>query len=308
MFGFISNTISRLYTSLTTTLSRSLSRLFARPNLDEAFYSELEQLLMSSDVGYALSKAIVADLKTSLAALPAASVTPERAHALLKEQLIARLSRSTSVPRAPRALMLIGVNGSGKTTFISKYAALLRGEKKRVLLIAADTFRAAAVEQLTHWAETVGVDIYAGTEKQDPAAVVFDGCKKFVTEGYDHLIIDTAGRLQTRINLLKELEKMSRSALKHIPQTDLALWLTIDTMLGQNGLAQAEEFTRNVPVSGLVLTKCDGTGKGGILFAITEKLQLSICYMTHGENVTDIMPFSAERFVETLLCEPTTPF
>lgn len=302
MFSFVKNAFSRIYTSLTA----SLSRLFSRETIDESFYEELEKLLITSDVGFRLTKNIIAHLKSS--AVPKTG-TPDDV-ALIREALqaylISLLLRTGKTNTEPRAVMLVGVNGSGKTTFISKYAAQLIKKKKRVLVIAADTFRAAAVEQLTVWTSRVGADLFIGSENQDPAAVIFDGCKKFVTDGYDHVIIDTAGRLQTRVNLLKELEKMNRSITRYIPASELAIWLTIDTMLGQNGLAQAEEFATTIPLTALVLTKCDGTGKGGIVFAISEKLSLPISYMTLGEEIENLAPFDAPSFVTSLLSEKTS--
>ncbi|MFA5306460.1 MAG: signal recognition particle-docking protein FtsY, partial [Candidatus Babeliales bacterium] len=207
----------------------------------------------------------------------------------------------TAPETSPRIMLMVGINGSGKTTFVAKYAQLMKQQGKRVLVIAGDTFRAAATEQLSSWVSSLGIALHVGKEGQDPAAVVYDGCKKCLDEKFDALIIDTAGRLQTKTNLMHELEKIKRTISKHFPQEKIATWLSIDAMLGQNSLTQAELFHQVTPLDGIILTKLDGTGKGGIVFAITHKLKIPIIYVTYGERINDIARFDAEKYVHGLL-------
>ena len=202
-----------------------------------------------------------------------------------------------------RILLLVGVNGSGKTSFAAKYAYLLKNNKKKVLLVAGDTFRAAATEQLDEWGRRIGVDVFVGKDSQDPASVVFDACKKFKDEGYDQLVVDTAGRLQTKVNLMKELEKIKKIVQRQLPEEPINTWIAIDAMLGQNSLLQAEAFYQATNINGIVLTKLDGTGKGGIVFAIVEKLKVPIVYVTFGEKVEDTKVFDEQEYVQGLFHE-----
>ncbi len=199
--------------------------------------------------------------------------------------------------------LLVGINGSGKTTFAAKLAHKLSQEGKKVLLIAADTFRAAALEQLTCWAEKTGTDIVLGTPQQDPASVVFQGCEKFKQENFDALIIDTAGRLQTKVNLMKELEKIKKVIHKHLPDAPINTLLTIDAMLGQNSFNQAQLFNESTDVTGVVLTKMDGTGKGGIVFGIAHELNIPVAYISFGEQADQMRLFNAQEYVQELLEE-----
>ncbi len=198
-------------------------------------------------------------------------------------------------------ILFVGVNGSGKTTAIGKLASRLKADGKKVLLAAADTFRAAATEQLAEWAKMVGVDIVTGREGQDPASVVFQAAEKFKNEGYDYLIVDTAGRLQTKVNLMNELAKIKRVIAKILGEDNITILLTVDSMLGQNSLEQAQIFNESANVDGIILTKMDGTGKGGIVFAIVQELKIPIEYITFGENVEAIKSFDAQEYVKELL-------
>jgi fused signal recognition particle receptor len=200
-------------------------------------------------------------------------------------------------------MLMVGVNGSGKTTFLGKLAHRLTQDGKKVLLVAADTFRAAATEQLQVWGEQTGADVFTGRDGQDPASVVFDGCKTFIEGNYDHLLIDTAGRLQTKINLMNELSKIKKIIARHLPDEHIHTWLTIDSMLGQSSMAQAEVFNESTTLDGIVLTKYDGTGKGGILFAISEKLNLPVQYLTFGEQIDKLAAFDRTEYVQALLSE-----
>jgi fused signal recognition particle receptor len=200
-------------------------------------------------------------------------------------------------------MLMVGINGSGKTTFLGKLAHKLVQKDKKVLLVAGDTFRAAATQQLAAWHELTGADLHVGTDKQDPASVIFDACVKFNEGGYDHLLIDTAGRLQTRVNLMNELSKMRRIIDQKILDAQVHTWLTIDSMLGQNSLQQARQFHEATTLTGLVLTKYDGTGKGGILFAISNEFDLPVQYLTFGEQLEQLRAFEKETFVDELLGE-----
>jgi len=199
------------------------------------------------------------------------------------------------------AILFVGINGGGKTTAIAKMANQLKSDGKKVLLAAADTFRAAATEQLEEWAVRVGVDIVIGKEKQDPASVVYQACEKFKNENYDYLIVDTAGRLQTKINLMNELAKLKRVIEKILGADRVTMLLTVDAMLGQNSFEQARIFNESAHLDGIVLTKMDGTGKGGIVFAIVQELKIPVAYITFGENLEAIKRFDAQEYVKDLL-------
>ncbi len=197
--------------------------------------------------------------------------------------------------------LLVGINGSGKTTFVGKLAYYYVLKGKKVLLVAADTFRAAASEQLTQWAKLSNTDIVVGKENQDPASVVFAGIERFKKEHYDILIVDTAGRLHVKVNLMNELAKIKRVITKQLPDKRNNTLLTIDSMLAQKSFEQAKVFKESTDVDGIVLTKMDGTGKGGIVFAISQKLQIPIVYITFGEKIDQLKTFDAQEYVRELL-------
>jgi len=204
---------------------------------------------------------------------------------------------------APRITLIVGVNGTGKTTTVGKLANLLRNEGKQPLICAADTFRAAAVEQLEIWAGRAGVDMVRAREGADPAAVVFDAISSAKAKGRDPVLVDTAGRLHTRVNLMNELEKIKRIAAREVPGAPQEVLLVLDSTVGQNGLAQAREFTNVAGVNGIVLTKLDGTAKGGIAVAIANDLKLPIRYVGVGEGIDDLVPFDANEYVDGLFEE-----
>ena len=219
-------------------------------------------------------------------------------HTILLDILLQLKSPDLSTERV---FLFVGINGSGKTTSIGKLAHHYTQQGKKVLLVAADTFRAAAPEQLNQWALQVGADILIGKEGQDPASLVFQGCEKFKNEQYDILIIDTAGRLQTKINLMHELAKIKRSLSKQLPEESIATLLTIDSMLGQNSFEQAKLFKEATDVNGIILTKMDGTGKGGIVFAIAQELGIPVAFLTFGEQADQLKKFDAQEYVTELL-------
>lgn len=294
MFSFIKNTLQKIYSQFTN----KVSALFTRQTLDEQTLKELELLLISSDAGVKTTRSIIENLKTQYK-----NGTLQKGADLknaLEKELLTILQAKTFTPQCT-IFLLVGINGSGKTTFAGKLAHLLTQQHKKVLLVAADTFRAAAPEQLTRWAERTNSQIMLGKEGQDPASVVFAGCEKFKNEGFDALIIDTAGRLQTKINLMKELEKIRAVVGKQLNNQSICTLLTIDSMLGQNSFEQAKLFHESTQLNGIVLTKMDGTGKGGIVFAISQELGIPIAYITYGEQLENIKSFNAQEYVHELL-------
>jgi len=297
MFGFIKDKIKKIYTSFTS----GVVSIFSRNKLDEQFLQELSVLLLSADTGVTTTNVIINKLREDIK--NSTITTLEEAKVELEKLLIARLQIYQTNYAQPRVLMLVGVNGSGKTTFVAKFANSLKQQGKRVIVVAGDTFRAAATEQLAAWADKIGIRVFIGRENQDPASVIFDACKVFHDEKYDHIIIDTAGRLQSKVNLMRELEKIRKIIEKQLTSEPISTWLTVDAMLGQNSFSQAEIFGTTTQLNGIVLTKLDGTGKGGIVFSITEKLHLPIVYVTFGENLEDLKPFDASEFVAGLLNE-----
>jgi fused signal recognition particle receptor len=219
----------------------------------------------------------------------------------LRSMLTAILKATPQPTSSSRVHLLVGINGSGKTTFAGKLAHFYKKQGKKVLLVAADTFRAAAPEQLTAWAQASDTPLVIGAPNQDPASVVFMGCEKFNKEQFDILIIDTAGRLQTKVNLMNELAKIKRIIQKQLPNETINTLLTIDAMLGQNSFEQAKLFKESTDVTSVVLTKMDGTGKGGIVFSIAQELAIPVAYISFGESNDQLASFNPEQYVEELL-------
>lgn len=297
MFGFIKDKIKKIY----ATVTKQVSALFARNSFDEQFLKELSALLIAADTGVKTTSAIIQRLTDGQE--KQTITTMEQAKHELEAVLGGMLAATDQCNPMPTVVVLVGINGSGKTSFVAKYAHYLQSQGKKTLIVAADTFRAAAVAQLGTWANRLGVEMFQGKEGQDPASVVFDACAYFKANSFDHLIIDTAGRLQTKVNLMKELEKIYRTVTKQLPGVEVCTWLTIDAMLGQNSLAQAEVFYQATKINGLILTKLDGTGKGGIVFAIVSALNVPIVYVTLGEGLDDMKSFDGAEYVKTLLYE-----
>ena len=267
----------------------------------EDFYEELEELLVMSDVGAATAEKVVKGLR---------KMTWERrfrhgdeARAGLVELLTKLLNvgdTGLKLETKPSVILMVGVNGVGKTTTIGKLANQLKGEGKKVLLCAGDTFRAAAAEQLGIWAERSGADIVRHEEGSDPAAVVYDSICAAKARGADVVIIDTAGRLHNKQNLMNELNKIRRIVDRELPEADVETLMVLDATTGQNGLIQAKQFLETSGLTGIVLTKLDGTAKGGIVFAIANELKLPVKYVGVGEGMDDLIPFDATNFVEAL--------
>jgi len=264
----------------------------------------LEELLLEADVGVTATDRIIARLQ-SRRAEPGwvGSLRNELRNELLHVLNSARIP--TSDGSRPRVVMVVGVNGTGKTTTVGKLAKLIHVRGERLLVCAADTFRAGAVEQLSVWAERASVEVIKGADGADPASVVFDAVQAGRARGLDVVLIDTAGRLHTRVNLMGELEKICRVVAREIQGAPHEVLLVIDATVGQNSLVQARQFLEHSAVTGIVLTKLDGTAKGGLAVAIAAELGLPIRYVGVGEGVDDLLPFSAEDYVEGLFTSPT---
>lgn len=272
-------------------------------HVDEDFFEDLEDLLIESDVGYDMAMKISDELRKEVKLQNAKSkqdvsnVIIEKMVDLYEDAGKDENPDLNFAKEGPTVIMFVGVNGAGKTTTIGKMAKRFKDEGKRVLLAAGDTFRAGAVEQLDVWAKRDGVDIVMGPANGDPAAVVFDGVKKAKEENYDILLVDTAGRLQNKVNLMNELAKMKRIMAREIPDAPHEVLLVLDATTGQNALNQAKLFKESTDVSGIVLTKLDGTARGGIVLAIRNELHLPVKYVGLGEKVTDLQKFDASDFV-----------
>lgn len=294
MFSFIKQNLQKIYSSVTS----KLQTIFSRNSFDDETIKELEALLLSADTGIKTTRAIIEHIKEEA---HNGALTDGAAMRAALDRYLTKLLATKKAPLHNNVYLLVGINGSGKTTFAAKLAHFYTMHGKKVLLVAADTFRAAAVEQLATWAQRTNTSLVTGSPQQDPASVVFTGCEAFKKGDYDMLIIDTAGRLQTKTNLMRELEKIKRSIVRNLPDTPITTFMTIDAMLGQNSFDQAKIFQECTPIDGIVLTKIDGTGKGGIVFSITQELNIPIAYLSYGEKVEQLKQFDADEYVKTLL-------
>ena len=266
--------------------------------LDEDFYEDLTDILIMADVGVQTSELAVSRLKEKCQAEKIGN--PEKAREALKGILADILSAEPMKLQSPMVLLIIGVNGVGKTTSIGKLASRMKAMGRRVIICAGDTFRAAAADQLTVWAERADVPIIKHREGADPAAVVFDGIQAAKGRHADVLLVDTAGRLHNKAHLMEELRKISRVVEREFPEAALSALLVIDATTGQNGLSQAKVFSEVANLEGIILTKLDGTAKGGIAIAIRNELGLPVRYIGLGEQLDDMQPFDAKEFVEAL--------
>ena len=270
--------------------------------LDDDFYDELEESLILADLG--VDTALKATDRLRKVIREQHLKEPEEAKTALKEILVDMLSvgeAQLDLSTKPSVILVIGVNGVGKTTTIGKLAAKLTAEGKKVLLVAGDTFRAAAADQLEIWAGRSGADIVRQYEGADPASVVFDGIQAAKSRGVDVILVDTAGRLHNKTNLMNELNKISRIVERELPGAARETLLVLDGTTGQNGLIQAKQFKEIAGVTAIALTKLDGTAKGGIVIAVADALQIPVKFVGVGEQVDDLMPFEARDFVEALL-------
>ena len=266
--------------------------------IDEDFYEELEAILVMADCGMKATTAIIDELRARVAANKVKDA--EVAKEMLKEIMIEQMNIPRPPLRWPMVMLVVGVNGVGKTTTIGKLALRFQDLGRRIILCAGDTFRAAAAEQLTVWAQRARVPIVKHAEGADPAAVVFDGVKSAKAQGADLLIVDTAGRLHNKKNLMDELNKMRRVIDREYPEAEVRCMLVLDATTGQNGLAQARAFKEVCEIGGIILTKLDGTAKGGIALAIRQELEVPVWYIGVGEGIEDLQPFNAKDFIEAL--------
>lgn len=293
--------LDRLKKGLTKTreiLNTDIEDLFkGGKKLDGSTLEQLEEILITADVG-------VQTTMTLIERVSKAKVSDAQGlKAVLKKEILA-LMTSTQQPDKPLAkpniIMIVGVNGVGKTTTIGKLAAKFSSEGKKVLIAAADTFRAAAIEQISIWAERAGVDIVKHKDNADPAAVAFDGVEAAMSRGKDIVIVDTAGRLHTRVNLMEEVKKIRRAIAKRLPDAPHEVLLVLDATTGQNAISQAKQFHEDLGVTGLILTKLDGTAKGGVVVSITNSLNIPLRYIGVGEGIDDLQEFDAAQFVEAM--------
>ena len=274
-------------------------------SVDEEFFEELEELLIMSDVGVQVASNLTEELRYE-AKLENAK-KPEALRRVIIEKLVelyekdGNYNESINFQDGLTVMLFVGVNGVGKTTSIGKLAYRYKQAGKKVMLVAADTFRAGAVAQLAEWGRRVDVPVVTGPEKADPASVVFDGMERAVAEGIDILMIDTAGRLQNKENLMAELEKIGRIIKRVVPEAPHETFLALDASTGQNALVQAKEFSKITPVTGIVLTKIDGTARGGVVLAIREELNIPVKLIGFGEKIDDIGEFNSENFMKGLL-------
>ena len=293
IFGGLSKTRSNM---------AELEELFQGYQPDsEDFYEELEELLVLADVGAATAQRV--DYLMRRATWEKRFRKGDEAREGLIEVLSGLLNvgdAGLKLDTRPSVILMVGVNGVGKTTTIGKLARQLREQGKKVLLCAGDTFRAAAAEQLAVWAERAGAELVRHEEGSDPAAVVYDGVSAAKARGSDVIIIDTAGRLHNKQNLMNELAKIRRIIDRELPEADVETLMVLDATTGQNGLLQAKQFLETAGLTGIVLTKLDGTAKGGIVFAIANELKLPVKYVGVGEGIDDLIPFQAETFVQAL--------
>jgi len=286
-----------------TSLGRGLLGLLSRDHLDEATWEEIEEVLLTADVGVAPTQELVERLRTRVNVL--GTRTPEDVAAMLREELLSLVGtdvdRTLQTTRSdgPAVVLVVGVNGTGKTTTVGKLARVLVADGRTVLLGAADTFRAAAADQLQTWGERVGAPTVRGPEGGDPASVAFDAVRQGADGGYDTVLLDTAGRLQNKVGLMDELGKVKRVVEKHGPVDEVLL--VLDATTGQNGLAQARVFAEVVDVTGIVLTKLDGTAKGGIVVAVQRELGVPVKLVGLGEGPDDLAPFDPAAFVDALI-------
>jgi len=271
--------------------------------IDQATLDDLEAILLSADLGTSTTHEILGKLREKANYKQIKDV--DELKRLLKEEILAILAAVDSQPVSrvdgtPEVILVVGVNGTGKTTTIGKLAQVLRSDGKTVLLCAADTFRAAAIEQLEVWGQRTGTEVIRTKAGGDPAAVLYDALQAASSRHTDYVIVDTAGRLHTKTNLMAELEKMRRTAQRIIPGAPHETLLVMDATTGQNGLQQARQFTQWAGVTGIVLTKLDGTAKGGVVVAISREMRVPVRYVGVGEKIGDLLPFDPKDFVDSL--------
>ena len=287
--------------------SERMNELFAGfRQVDDEFFDDLEETFISSDVGFDMTLALSDAVREEVQRRGARS--GEEVKDVIIEKMVDIYDKGgepdveiNENPDGPTVVLFVGVNGVGKTTTIGKMAYQLKQDGKKVLLAAGDTFRAGAIEQLEEWARRIDVPIVTGKAQGDPVSVAFDAAKTAREGGYDYLLVDTAGRLQTKINLMNELDKMKRILTRELPGSPHEILLVLDATTGQNALVQAKEFDKTVDIDGIVLTKLDGTAKGGVIFAIRYEMDIPVKFIGLGEKVDDLQVFDAEKFIYQLI-------
>lgn len=279
-------------------ISKKFYEVFAGRKLDDDFYDDLESALISVDVGVTAAENIVEELRS--ACFEQRVTSTDEAKNLLKTIMTAQIDYDVAEYEYPLIILVAGVNGVGKTTAIGKLAKYFKSQGKSVMLAAADTFRAAAAEQLTVWAERSGVRIVKQDEGADPAAVVFDALASAKAKNYDAILVDTAGRLHNKKNLMNELGKINRVIEREYPDADFRTYIVLDATTGQNAVAQVNTFNELLDIDGIILNKLDGTAKGGVVFAISAEEELPVVFVGVGEGIDDLLPFSASEFIEEL--------
>ncbi len=297
MFHFLKKIVSP-FSKIKTALGQKIRSLFSQP-LDQETLDRLEQLFYEADLGAKNAAVLVETLKAHAKKNP----DPNSFLPALKQELLKAFPPCLpqKEPTVPHVILIIGINGSGKTTTIAKLAHFYREQKKSVLIAAADTFRAAALEQLEAWAEKTGAQLVKSKQGSDPSAVVFDALSSAKTKHTEVILIDTAGRLQNKTDLMQELAKIRRTCAKQIPESPHETLLVLDASLGQNALDAARAFHQLTPVTGIVLTKLDGSAKGGAAFAIQKELNIPIVWVGLGEAQEDLVPFDPEQYIDALL-------
>lgn len=298
--------LDRIRSALSRTGSKLTGKIRAlfQNKIDEATIEELEQILYEADLGVHTAEQLTESIQQHYKKNP--SLTSEQLISILRKELLAVLTDIPPPPskkpgeNEPKVILIVGVNGNGKTTSVAKLAKKFQDEGSFVLLAATDTYRAAGIEQLDMWAKKIDVQIVKGVAKSDPAAVAFDAVTAAKARGVDTLLIDTAGRLHTKTALMQELEKIKRTCNKVVGGSPHETWLVLDATTGQNAVDQAKVFHQFTPLTGLILTKLDGSAKGGIVFKIATELKLPICYIGVGEGLEDLIPFDSQGFVDAL--------
>ena len=280
-----------------------ISQLLGVAEIDEETWDDLEAMFIQSDMGVETTEAVIASLQRRVEA--EGLVTADELREAIREELRTRLDVPPEIrfTEKPSVVLIVGVNGSGKTTTMAKLGQRYQQEGKRVLFGAADTFRAAAIEQLQIWGQRLGIPVIAGMQDGDPGAVTYDTIQAGIARGADIILIDTAGRLHTRFNLMEELKKVYRVAGKALPGAPHAVWLVMDANTGQNALHQAKAFKEAVDVTGVILAKLDSSARGGMAFAIQKELGLPILYAGLGERAEDLEPFDPDAFIEGILAD-----
>ena len=295
LFGKLKSVLSKTRDGI----AKKLNDLFARNKLGDEFYEDLEDILISSDVSVKTSMEIIDEIKET--AIKEKCRDKDYVIKLLKKELLDTLNYADAIQfKSPAVIMIVGVNGVGKTTTIGKLANKFVGEGKSVTIAAADTFRAAAADQLSVWADRAKVRIIKHAEGADAAAVVFDAVSSAKARNTDVLIIDTAGRLHVKANLMEELKKMDRVVRREFPEANFYKLIVLDATTGQNAASQVETFNAAVGIDGIILTKLDGTAKGGFIISLSYELEVPVCFVGTGEKIDDIEVFNAEEFIDAL--------